>query len=174
MVTKLFQMIRKEKGVSLIEAALSLIVASVVMTAIQVAIGNVITDAINNNTAQSIKDIMYNIENELLTSCADNNNEPNCDNSIKSIIGKYTHDKLNVDIKKTQSAFDIYLLYRISNNELNDKEQFIKRTAAIYGIKEGDKITSVMGWWSVPLNGTIFKTNNHDGSLYFFSRLRHE
>lgn len=164
-----------EKGFSMIEGVVSVMIATLIMSVIQLKISDVIKNTINNNTASTINEIFADIEENIILSCTINDDQK-CNKTIDSLQNQYTTEKMKVTIwpaRDGDKKVKVYAIYSQSNNEEFNKEEVIKRTASRYGSINGDTITSVLGWWSFDINGTLFEqargSNKH---LCFYQMIR--
>lgn len=141
-----------EKGFSLIESVLVIMVSTVIVMGIQVSIGNIISSTVQNYTAATITSLLNEISQKIQNNC-DRKTAEEC----KAIINfeKYNkNDKFKIKIDNENNKYEILAIYLRSENESGSIEPFVKRTASIYGYPDdkNKNIVSVLGEWTVPLS----------------------
>ncbi len=151
-------MLKDESGLSLIEAALSVMVSTVVMIAIQMSINDLIFRSVNRNTAYAIGEIVSTVECKMSDNGCNKQNTQQCNTAIEKIKAEYKSDKLDIDILKTEKdgVYDIFLVYKPSSNELINKDVFKNILISSYGNNDGYYTESVLKWWRVDNNNSIF------------------
>ncbi|CTU36635.1 type IV pilus modification PilV family protein [Escherichia coli] len=141
-----------EKGFSLIESVVVIMLSTVIVMGIQVSIGNIISSTVQNYTAATITNLLNEISQKIQNKCAQK-----AVGDCKEIISieKYNNDKFKITIDKISDGnnkYEILAIYQRSENENGSIEPFVKRTASIYGYPSGNNIVSVLGEWTVPLS----------------------
>lgn len=141
-----------EKGFSLIESVLVIMVSTVIVMGVQVSIGNIISSTVQNYTAATITSLLNEISQKIQNNC-DRKTAEEC----KAIINfeKYNkNDKFKIKIDNENNKYEILAIYLRSENESGSIEPFVKRTASIYGYPDdkNKNIVSVLGEWTVPLS----------------------
>lgn len=141
-----------EKGFSLIESVLVIMLSTVIVMGIQVSIGNIISSTVQNYTAATITSLLNEISQKIQNNC-DRKTAEEC----KAIINfeKYNkNDKFKIKIDNENNKYEILAIYLRSENESGSIEPFVKRTASIYGYPDdkNKNIVSVLGEWTVPLS----------------------
>lgn len=161
-------MLKSESGLSLIEGALSVMVSIVVMVAIQMSIGDLISRSVNRNTAHAIGEIFSTIERTMSDNGCYKNTTQQCNATIEAIKNEYKSNKLDIDIIKTKKdgVYDVFLVYKPSSNELINKDVFKNTLISVFGNNEGSYTESVLGWWQVDNKNTIFE--KHSGENFNF------
>ncbi|HAW3343484.1 TPA: hypothetical protein JLS65_004131 [Escherichia coli] len=169
---------RKESGLSLIEASLVIILAGLVIVLIQSAISKIFKTAVHENALHDISYVMSNIQDTLQTSCYEKSDDV-CEKKITSVKSKFnTGKKIKVDIKKTGKYVAVYVLYTLSDNEdFGRYEDFgsmlLTHASAYYGKIDGKgAVSSVLGWWTVNSNSTIFSGGDNNKNLFFYNNFR--
>ncbi|HBA6104905.1 hypothetical protein ACVD2N_24905 [Escherichia coli] len=144
-----------EKGFSLIESVIVIMLSTVIVMGIQVNIGNIISSTVQNYTAATITSLLNEISQKIQNKCEQKTAEE-CGAAIN--IGKYNeNDKFKIKINKIlgeNNKYEILAIYLRSENENGLIEPFVKRTASIYGYPDdkNKNIVSVLGEWTVPLS----------------------
>lgn len=143
-----------EKGFSLIESVIVIMLSTVIVMGIQVSINNIISSTVQNYTAATITSLLNEISQKIQNEC-DQKAAGNCEDIIN--IEKYNNDKLKIKIDKIpdkNNKYEILAIYLRSENEIGSIESFVKRTASIYGYPddENKNIVSVLGEWTVSLS----------------------
>ncbi|MGR6398773.1 hypothetical protein [Escherichia coli] len=141
-----------EKGFSLIESVLVIMLSTVIVMGIQVSIGNIISSTVQNYTAATITSLLNEISQKIQNNCVQKTAE-----ECKAIINfeKYNkNDKFKIKIDNENNKYEILAIYLRSENESGSIEPFVKRTASIYGYPDdkNKNIVSVLGGWTVPLS----------------------
>ncbi|EMW0826872.1 TPA: hypothetical protein N6238_004716 [Escherichia coli] len=141
-----------EKGFSLIESVLVIMLSTVIVMGLQVSIGNIISSTVQNYTAATITSLLNEISQKIQNNC-DRKTAEEC----KAIINfeKYNkNDKFKIKIDNENNKYEILAIYLRSENESGSIEPFVKRTASIYGYPDdkNKNIVSVLGEWTVPLS----------------------
>ncbi|HCN5669477.1 TPA: prepilin-type N-terminal cleavage/methylation domain-containing protein, partial [Escherichia coli] len=122
-----------EKGFSLIESVVVIMLSTVIVMGIQVSINNIISSTVQNYTAATITSLLNEISQKIQNKC-DQKAAGNCEDIIN--IEKYNNDKLKIKIDKISgknNKYEILAIYLRSENENGSIESFVKRTASIYG-----------------------------------------
>ena len=144
-----------EKGFSLIESVVVIMLSTVIVMGIQVSIGNVISNTVQNYTAATITSLLNEISQKIQNKCEKKPAEE-CGAAIN--IGKYNeNDKFKIKIDKIpgeNNKYEMLAIYLRDENENGSIEPFVKRTASIYGYPDdkNKNIVSVLGEWTVPLS----------------------
>ncbi|MBN6605555.1 prepilin-type N-terminal cleavage/methylation domain-containing protein [Escherichia coli] len=162
-----------EKGFSLIESVIVIMLSTVIVMGIQVSIGNIISSTVQNYTAATITSILNEISHKIQNDCKQKTTRE-CEAAIN--IEKYNkNDKFKIKIDKIPSKnnkYEILAIYLRSENENGSIEPFVKRTASIYGYPDGKNknIVSVLGEWTVPLNKyeQLKKDESNGKAIYHF------
>ncbi|HCN5101175.1 TPA: prepilin-type N-terminal cleavage/methylation domain-containing protein [Escherichia coli] len=160
-----------EKGFSLIESVVVIMLSTVIVMGIQVSIGNIISSTVQNYTAATITSLLNEISQKIQNKCEQETAE-GCEAAIN--IGKYKkNDKFKIKIVKTpgeNNKYEILAIYLRSENENGSIEPFVKRTASIYGYPAGNNIVSVLGEWTVPLSkyDQLKKDESNGKAAYHF------
>ncbi len=163
---------RKESGLSLIEASLVIILAGLVIVLTQSAISKIIKTAVHENALHDISYIMSYIQDTLQTSCYEKNTTV-CDEKITSLKSKFnTGKKIKVDIKRTENYVSVYVLYTLSDNEDFSSILFTHANAYCGRIDGKGVVSSVLGWWAVKSDNTIFSGGNNNKNLFFYNNFR--
>lgn len=141
-----------EKGFSLIESVLVIMLSTVIVMGIQISIGNIISSTVQNYTAATITSLLNEISQKIQNNCVQKKAE-----ECKAIINfeKYNkNDKFKIKIDNENNKYEILAIYLRSENESGSIEPFVKRTASIYGYPDdkNKNIVSVLGEWTVPLS----------------------
>ncbi|MCX3506160.1 hypothetical protein J5I60_22515 [Escherichia coli] len=163
-----------EKGFSLIESVIVIMLSTVIVMGIQVSIGNIISSTVQNYTAATITSLLNEISQKIQNKC-----EQKAAGDCKDIINieKYNNDKLKIKIDKIpgeNNKYEILAIYLRSENENGSIEPFVKRTASIYGYPAGNNIVSVLGEWTVPLSKyELLKKDESNGkaAYYFYKKV---
>ncbi|CAD6176327.1 Uncharacterised protein [Escherichia coli] len=143
--------------------------ATVIIMGVQLTIGDIIRSNVQNNTALTITSIFNDMERQILEKCDGSVTEDNCKNDIK--INKYNaSDKFKIAIQKDNTnTYEIFAIYRRSDNEYGSIEPLVKRTASIYGYSADGKIVSVLGNWETsPTHYQQFGVNENGQTVYYF------
>uniref|UniRef100_UPI001319C746 hypothetical protein n=1 Tax=Escherichia coli TaxID=562 RepID=UPI001319C746 len=112
-----------EKGLSLIESVVVIMLSTVIVMGIQVSIGNIISSTVQNYTATTITSLINEVSQKIQNNC-DQKTAEECKTIIN--IEKYNKNgKLKIN--------KILAIYLRSENERGSMEPFVKRTASIYG-----------------------------------------
>lgn len=142
-----------EKGFSLIESVIVIMLSTAIVMGIQVSINNIISSTVQNYTAATITSLLNEISQKIQNKCEQKTAE-GCEAAIN--IGKYNeNDKFKIKIDKIpgeDNKYEILAIYLKGENESGSIESFVKRTASIYGYPEDENIVSVLGEWTVPLS----------------------
>lgn len=144
-----------EKGFSLIESVVVIMLSTVIIMGIQVNIGNIISNTVQNYTAATITSLLNEISQKIQNKCEKKTAEE-CGAAIN--IGKYNeNDKFKIKIDKIpgeNNKYEMLAIYLRGENENGSIEPFVKRTASIYGYPDdkNKNIVSVLGEWTVPLS----------------------
>lgn len=159
-----------EKGFSLIESVIVIMLSTVIVMGIQVSIGNIISSTVQNYTAATITSLLNEISQKIQNKC-DQNAAGDCKDIIN--IEKYNNDKLKIKIDKIpgeNNKYEILAIYLRSENENGSIESFVKRTASIYGYPDDKNIVSVLGEWTVPLSKyeQLKKDESNGKAIYHF------
>ncbi|MBC6577756.1 hypothetical protein GW658_21455 [Escherichia coli] len=169
---------RKESGLSLIETSLVIILSGLVIVLIQSAISKVIKHAVHENALHDISYVMSYIQNTLQTSCYEKNATV-CDEKITSVKSSLnTGNKIKVDIKRNEKYVSVYVLYILSDNEDFGRDgdfgsMLFTHASAYYGRIDGKGVvSSVLGWWQVNSDSTIFSGGDDNKNLFFYNNFR--
>lgn len=159
-----------EKGFSLIESVVVIMLSTVIVMGIQVNIGNIISSTVQNYTAATITSLLNEISQKIQNKC-DRKTAGDCKDIIN--IEKYNNDKLKMKIDKIpgeDNKYEILAIYLRSKNENGSIEPFVKRTASIYGYPDDKNIVSVLGEWTVPLSKyeQLKKDESNGKAIYHF------
>lgn len=159
-----------EKGFSLIESVIVIMLSTVIVMGIQVNIGNIISSTVQNYTAATITSLLNEISQKIQNKC-DRKTAGDCKDIIN--IEKYNNDKLKIKIDKIpgeNNKYEILAIYLRSKNENGSIEAFVKRTASIYGYPDDKNIVSVLGEWTVPLSKyeQLKKDESNGKAIYHF------
>ncbi|WP_152075092.1 prepilin-type N-terminal cleavage/methylation domain-containing protein [Escherichia coli] len=159
-----------EKGFSLIESVIVIMLSTVIIMGIQVNIGNIISSTVQNYTAATITSLLNEISQKIQSKC-DQKAAEDCKDIIN--IEKYSNDKLKIKIDKIpdeNNKYEILAIYLRSENENGSIEPFVKRTASIYGYPDDKNIVSVLGEWTVPLSKyeQLKKDESNGKAIYHF------
>ncbi|HCN7420768.1 TPA: prepilin-type N-terminal cleavage/methylation domain-containing protein [Escherichia coli] len=160
-----------EKGFSLIESVVVIMLSTVIVMGIQVSIGNIISSTVQNYTAATITSLLNEISQKIQNKCERKTAEE-CEAAIN--IGKYNeNDKFKIKIGKIpgeNNKYEMLAIYLRSENEDGSIEPFVKRTASIYGYPTGNNIVSVLGEWTVPLSKyeQLKKDESNGKAIYHF------
>lgn len=159
-----------EKGFSLIESVIVIMLSTVIIMGIQVNIGNIISSTVQNYTAATITSLLNEISQKIQSKC-DQKAAEDCKDIIN--IEKYSNDKLKIKIDKIpdeNNKYEILAIYLRSENENGSIESFVKRTASIYGYPDDKNIVSVLGEWTVPLSKyeQLKKDESNGKAIYHF------
>ena len=161
-----------EKGFSLIESVVVIMLSTVIVMGIQVNIGNIISSTVQNYTAATITSLLNEISQKIQNKCEKKTAE-GCEAAIN--IGKYNeNDKFKIKIDKipgeNNNKYEILAIYLRSENENGSIEPFVKRTASIYGYPDDKNIVSVLGEWTVPLSKyeQLKKDESNGKATYYF------
>lgn len=161
-----------EKGFSLIESVIVIMLSTVIVMGIQVSIGNIISSTVQNYTAATITSLLNEISQKIQNKC-DRKTAGDCKDIIN--IEKYNNDKLKIKIDKIlgeNNKYEILAIYLRSKNENGSIEPFVKRTASIYGYPDdkNKNIVSVLGEWTVPLSKyeQLKKDESNGKAIYHF------
>lgn len=161
-----------EKGFSLIESVIVIMLSTVIVMGIQVSIGNIISSTVQNYTAATITSLLNEISQKIQNKC-DQKAAGDCKDIIN--IEKYNSDKLKIKIDKIpgeNNKYEILAIYLRSENENGSIEAFVKRTASIYGYPDdkNKNIVSVLGEWTVPLSKyeQLKKDESNGKAIYHF------
>ncbi|HCU6729190.1 TPA: prepilin-type N-terminal cleavage/methylation domain-containing protein [Escherichia coli] len=144
-----------EKGFSLIESVIVIMLSTVIVMGVQVSMANIISSTVQNYTAATITSLLNEISQKIQNKCEQKTAE-GCEAAIN--IEKYNkNDKFKIKIDKVPSEnnkYEILAIYLRSKNENGSIESFVKRTASIYGYPDdkNKNIVSVLGEWTVPLS----------------------
>ncbi|MGC9897033.1 type IV pilus modification PilV family protein [Escherichia coli] len=159
-----------EKGFSLIESVIVIMLSTVIVMGIQVSISNIISSTVQNYTAATITSLLNEISQKIQNKC-DQKTVGDCKGIIN--IEKYNNDKFKITIDKISDGnnkYEILAIYLRGENENGSIESFVKRTASIYGYPAGNNIVSVLGEWTVPLSKyELLKKDESNGkAVYHF------
>ncbi|HAJ4112878.1 TPA: hypothetical protein ACQ9OC_004763 [Escherichia coli] len=159
-----------EKGFSLIESVIVIMLSTVIVMGIQVSMGNIISSTVQNYTAATITSLLNEISQKIQNKC-DQKAVGDCKGIIN--IEKYNNDKFKITIDKISDGnnkYEILAIYLRGENENGSIESFVKRTASIYGYPAGNNIVSVLGEWTVPLSKyELLKKDESNGkAVYHF------
>lgn len=159
-----------EKGFSLIESVIVIMLSTVIVMGIQVSIGNIISSTVQNYTAATITSLLNEISQKIQNKC-DRKTAGDCKDIIN--IEKYNNDKLKIKIDRIpgeNNKYEILAIYLRSKNENGSIESFVKRTASIYGYPDDKNIVSVLGEWTVPLSKyeQLKKDESNGKAIYHF------
>ncbi|HBE3855133.1 TPA: hypothetical protein ACHFWX_004038 [Escherichia coli] len=163
-----------EKGFSLIESVIVIMLSTVIVMGIQVSIGNIISSTVQNYTAATITSLLNEISQKIQNKC-DQKAVRDCKDIIN--IEKYNNDKFKITIDKISDGnnkYEILAIYLRSENENGSIESFVKRTASIYGYPAGNNIVSVLGEWTVPLSKyELLKKDESNGkaAYHFYKKV---
>lgn len=166
-----------EKGFSLIESVLVIMLSTVIVMGIQVSIGNIISSSVQNYTAETITSLLNEISQKIQNNC-ERKTTGECEAAIN--IEKYNkNDKFKIKIDKISgenNKYEILAIYLRSENENGSIEPFVKRTASIYGYPDdkNKNIVSVLGEWTVPLSKyDLLKKDESNGkaTYYFYKKV---
>lgn len=164
-----------EKGFSLIESVVVIMLSTVIVMGIQVNIGNIISSTVQNYTAATITSLLNEISQKIQNKCEQKTAE-GCEAAIN--IGKYNeNDKFKIkigEIPGENNKYEILAIYLRSENENGSIEPFVKRTASIYGYPAGNNIVSVLGEWTVPLSKyKLLKKDESNGkaAYHFYKKV---
>lgn len=163
-----------EKGFSLIESVIVIMLSTVIVMGIQVSIGNIISSAVQNYTAATITSLLNEISQKIQNKC-DQKAVGDCKGIIN--IEKYNNDKFKITIDKISDGnnkYEILAIYLRGENENGSIESFVKRTASIYGYPAGNNIVSVLGEWTVPLSKyELLKKDESNGkaAYHFYKKV---
>lgn len=140
-----------EKGFSLIESVIVIMLSTVIVIGIQVSISNIISSTVQNYTAATITSLLNEISQKIQNKC-DQKAAGECGAAIN--IEKYNENKkfkIKIDkIPGKKNKYEIFAIYLRNENENGSIEPFVKRTASIYGYPDDKNIVSVLGEWTVP------------------------
>ena len=160
-----------EKGFSLIESVVVIMLSTVIVMGVQVSIGNIISSTVQNYTAATITSLLNEISQKIQNKCERKTAE-GCEAAIN--IRKYNeNDKFKIKIGKIpgeNNKYEILAIYLRSENENGSIEPFVKRTASIYGYPAANNIVSVLGEWMVPLSKyeQLKKDESNGKAIYHF------
>ncbi|HCP6694545.1 TPA: hypothetical protein OE680_004310 [Escherichia coli] len=159
-----------EKGFSLIESVIVIMLSTVIVMGIQVSIGNIISSTVQNYTAATITSLLNEISQKIQNKC-DQKAVRDCKDIIN--IEKYNSDKFKITIDKISDGnnkYEILAIYLRGENENGSIESFVKRTASIYGYPDDKNIVSVLGEWTVPLSKyeQLKKDESNGKAIYHF------
>ncbi|EPH8393139.1 type IV pilus modification PilV family protein [Escherichia coli] len=159
-----------EKGFSLIESVIVIMLSTVIVMGIQVSIGNIISSTVQNYTAATITSLLNEISQKIQNKC-DQKAVRDCKGIIN--IEKYNSDKFKITIDKISDGnnkYEILAIYLRGENENGSIESFVKRTASIYGYPDDKNIVSVLGEWTVPLSKyeQLKKDESNGKAIYHF------
>ncbi|EFA0266294.1 hypothetical protein J5I09_23265 [Escherichia coli] len=163
-----------EKGFSLIESVIVIMLSTVIVMGIQVSIGNIISSTVQNYTAATITSLLNEISQKIQNKC-DQKAVGDCKGIIN--IEKYNNDKFKITIDKISDGnnkYEILAIYLRGENENGSIESFVKRTASIYGYPAGNNIVSVLGEWTVPLSKyELLKKDESNGkaAYHFYKKV---
>ncbi|HBN0644216.1 TPA: hypothetical protein L1N30_004375 [Escherichia coli] len=159
-----------EKGFSLIESVIVIMLSTVIVMGIQVSISNIISSTVQNYTAATITSLLNEISQKIQNKC-DQKAVGDCKGIIN--IEKYNNDKFKITIDKISDGnnkYEILAIYLKSENENGSIESFVKRTASIYGYPDDKNLVSVLGEWTVPLSkyDQLKKDESNGKAAYHF------
>lgn len=160
-----------EKGFSLIESVIVIMLSTVIVMGIQVSIGNIISSVAQNYTSATITSLLNEISQKIQNKCEQKTAEE-CEAAIN--IGKYNKNnkfKIKIDrIPGENNKYEILAIYLRSENENGSIEPFVKRTASIYGYSDDKNIVSILGEWTVPLSKyeQLKKDESNGKAIYHF------
>ncbi|HGF5663359.1 TPA: prepilin-type N-terminal cleavage/methylation domain-containing protein [Escherichia coli] len=160
-----------EKGFSLIESVVVIMLSTVIVMGIQVSIGNIISSTVQNYTAATITSLLNEISQKIQNNCEQKTTRE-CEAAIN--IEKYNkNDKFKIkidEISDENNKYEIFAIYLRSENENGSIEPFVKRTASIYGYPDDKNIVSVLGEWTVPLSkyDQLKKDESNGKAAYHF------
>ncbi|HGX3623457.1 TPA: hypothetical protein ACNEJC_004713 [Escherichia coli] len=163
-----------EKGFSLIESVIVIMLSTVIVMGIQVSISNIISSTVQNYTAATITSLLNEISQKIQNKC-DQKTVGDCKGIIN--IEKYNNDKFKITIDKISDGnnkYEILAIYLRGENENGSIESFVKRTASIYGYPAGNNIVSVLGEWTVPLSKyELLKKDESNGkaAYHFYKKV---
>ena len=163
-----------EKGFSLIESVIVIMLSTVIVMGIQVSISNIISSTVQNYTAATITSLLNEITQKIQNKC-DQKTVGDCKGIIN--IEKYNNDKFKITIDKISDGnnkYEILAIYLRGENENGSIESFVKRTASIYGYPAGNNIVSVLGEWTVPLSKyELLKKDESNGkaAYHFYKKV---
>ncbi|EMF8524677.1 prepilin-type N-terminal cleavage/methylation domain-containing protein [Escherichia coli] len=159
-----------EKGFSLIESVVVIMLSTVIVMGIQVSISNIISSTVQNYTAATITSLLNEISQKIQNNC-----ERKTVEECKAIINveKYNKNgKFKIKIDNENNKYEILAIYRRDENESGSIEPFVKRTASIYGYPDdkNKEIVSVLGEWTVPLSkyDQLKKDESNGKTAYHF------
>lgn len=160
-----------EKGFSLIESVIVIMLSTVIVMGIQVSISNIISSVVQNYTSATITSLLNEISQKIQNKCEQKTAEE-CEAAIN--IGKYNKNnkfKIKIDrIPGENNKYEILAIYLRSENENGSIEPFVKRTASIYGYSDDKNIVSILGEWTVPLSKyeQLKKDESNGKAIYHF------
>ncbi|MEI1569308.1 prepilin-type N-terminal cleavage/methylation domain-containing protein [Escherichia coli] len=159
-----------EKGFSLIESVVVIMLSTVIVMGIQVSIGNIISSTVQNYTAITITSLLNEISQKIQNNC-DQKTAEECKTIIN--IEKYNKNgKFKINIDNENNKYEILAIYLRSENERGSMEPFVKRTASIYGYPDdkNKEIVSVLGEWTVLLSkyDQLKKDESNGKTAYHF------
>ncbi len=170
---------RKESGLSLIEASLVIILSGLVIVLVQSAISKIIKYAVHENALHDVSYVMSYIQDTLQTSCYGKENIV-CDGVISSVKSNINSgNKIKVDVKKDGKYVSVYILYTLSGNEYFGRNEdfgsmLFTHVSAYSGRMDSSTgvVSSVLGWWKVNSDGTIFSGGDNNKNLFFYNNFR--
>lgn len=157
-----------EKGFSLIESVVVIMLSTVIVMGIQVSISNIISSTVQNYTAATITSLLNEISQKIQNNC-DQKTAEECKAIIN--IEKYNkNSKFKINIDNENNKYEILAIYLRGENENGSIESFVKRTASIYGYPDDKNIVSVLGEWTVPLSkyDLLKKDESNGKATYHF------
>ncbi|HFK2674381.1 TPA: prepilin-type N-terminal cleavage/methylation domain-containing protein [Escherichia coli] len=157
-----------EKGFSLIESVVVIMLSTVIVMGIQVSISNIISSTVQNYTAATITSLLNEISQKIQNNC-DQKTAEECKTIIN--IEKYNkNSKFKINIDNENNKYEILAIYLRGENENGSIESFVKRTASIYGYPDDKNIVSVLGEWTVPLSkyDLLKKDESNGKATYHF------